>query len=428
MTLHRRLGRVLRRGVWLVASFCLLAFFQSVPQASTVLNITSSSVVNIAPTVNDKSSLSAEGQPVAARASKSDAAASGDDSDPQGADGAQAQDSGDDDNGAGASGDLGDQPGADSQNDDGKSQDDNVKSQDDAANGEQNDPAPDAPPTLEQNLNLYQDSEHYVTLTSTSVLTAAVHQFDISLRKDSIIADDLQGSQNAESNVISIHRDLSEQFGLGGGLGSSTSLRSSDVVGSFSAHANVASLSVDANVTHDRMLNNAEEIRSNVRQTDFNMVSSADFSSRLSSSGEFHHKEFSDGNHDNELTFGPQYGFHVESGKLAFGYGLTYMAFARGTTDGYWAPQYLLQHDLSATWSFDWVDTYGIFTISAGHQSVRANGEDTQGPSSSGYEYSTTAAIGTRPIPGTIIEYYWNLNSSPKWNSTSIGLKLTYGD
>jgi len=366
--------------------------------------------------VNNASIASAEEPPDAPQSSESGAPADRDDSSAQGSDGAQAQDSGD--NGTDASSDPGDQGGGEPQND-------GDQSQDDTANGDINDPVPEQQPILEQNLNLYQDSQHYVTLTSTSVLTASLRHFDISLRKDSIIAGDLQGSQNAESNVIAIHRDLSEQFGLGGGLGSATGLRSSDIVASFSAHANVHSLSLDANMAHDRMLNNAQEIRSNMRQTDFNLTTSADLTSHLSSNAEFHHKEFSDGNHDNELTFGPQYALDVAGGKLAFGYGLSYIAFARGTNNGYWAPQYVLQHDLSATWSFDWVDTYGVLTISAGRASVRSIGKDTQGPSG-GYEYGTTAAIGMRPTRGTIVEYYWNASSSAQWSSTSIGLKLSY--
>ena len=322
--------------------------------------------------------------------------------------------------GTDASGDVAEQVNADAQ-------DDEDKSGDDQANDDRNDLRSELHPMLEQHLNLYQDSEDYVTLTNTSVLTAAVHDFDVALRKDSIIAEDLQGSQQAESDVVSIHRDLSEQFGLGGGLGSAKSLRSTDMVASFRAHADIYGLSVEANVARDRMLSNAAQILANVRQTDFGVTTSADLTRHLSSDAEFHYKEYSDGNHSNELSFGPQYTFDVEGGKLAFGYRFDYMSFARGTNAGYWAPQNLLSHNLSATWSFDWVETYGLIAIMAGRTSARAASDEQDGPSS-GYGFGTTVVFGMRPTKGTIVECYWNGSSSAQWSSTSMGLKLSYGN
>jgi hypothetical protein len=395
-----------------VGFFWFMPIYQSAPQASTISKTSTSSSIDKKSGMTDASAADSSDSRQASKPDPDDASSA-----PEPDAEADQDSSGDK---ADASGDAPEQVTAESQDDDKTAEEEKAKE-------EQDDLLSELQPKLEENLNLYHDSEQYVTLTSTSILTASIHDFDIALRKDSIVAQDLQGAQQAESNVISIHRDLTEQFGLGGGLGSVKSLRSNDMVASFRAHGEIYGLSVEANVAHDPLLANAAQIRANARQTDFALTTSADLKHGLSSNAEFHHKVYSDGNHSNEVAFGPQYAFDVARGKLALGYGFSYMTFARGTNAGYWAPQYFLSHDVSATWSFDWVDNFGLIAMSLGRATGRATSAQPEGPSS-GYGYGLTAVYGWRPAKGTILECYFNGTTSAEWSSTTMGLKLTYGN
>jgi hypothetical protein len=167
-----------------VVFFWFMPIYQSAPQASTISKTPTSSSIDKKSGMTDASAAASSDSRQASKPDPDDASSA-----PEPDAEADQDSSGDK---ADASGDAPEQVTAESQDDDKTAEEEKAKE-------EQDDLLSELQPKLEENLNLYHDSEQYVTLTSTSILTASIHDFDIALRKDSIVAQDLQGAQQAES-------------------------------------------------------------------------------------------------------------------------------------------------------------------------------------------------------------------------------------
>jgi len=298
----------------------------------------------------------------------------------------------------------------------------------DADQGEpdvEEDPIGDLEPTLENRLDLYNDSEHYQRLTASSSLGVTTHGFNLTLSKDTVFASDLRGAERSESTLFSIQRDLGEQFGIGAGFGTVANSRWTDLVGSLRMHADFGRATIEASLARDMLAGSAQEIRANIRQTDFSVSASDPLTDRLSSDLEFDHRVYSDGNNSNEFGFSPGYSFALPESKLVVGYAFSYQGFARNTNNGYWAPQLALSNDGSIAWTFDWIDTYGRVELSAGRGIVRASSPGAYGQSS-GYDAGAKAVLGFRPTRNMLVEYYWSGTQSAHWSSTATGLGLSY--
>lgn len=290
---------------------------------------------------------------------------------------------------------------------------------------EAEDPIGDLEPTLENRLDLYNDSEHYQRLTASSSLGVTTHGFTLTLRKDTVFASDLLGAERSEATLFSIQRDLGEQFGIGAGIGTVANNQWTDLVGSLRMHADFSRATIEASLSRDMLADSAQEIRANIRQTDFSISASDPLTDRLSSDLEFDHRIYSDGNNSNEFGFSPRYSFALPESKLVVGYAFSYQEFARNTNNGYWAPQLALSNDGSIAWTFDWIDTYGRVEVSGGRGIVRVSSPKAYGQSS-GYDAGATAVLGFRPTRNMLVEYYWSGTQSARWSSTATGLGLTY--
>jgi len=290
---------------------------------------------------------------------------------------------------------------------------------------DKDDPMSELEPFLESHFDLYRDSEGYKTLTASSALGATIGGYTFTLARDTVFASDSLGTERSQAQVLSVHKDFSEEFGIGGGLGTVASTHRTDLAWSFRTSADIGGASLEANISHDVLAASAEEIRSNIRQTDFGLNLSDKLTASLGSGIEFHHKLYSDGNSSNEFQFSPTYEFPLVASDLAFGYSFQYLGFARDTNHGYWAPQRVLSNDVSIAWTFDWIDTYGRVEASGGFGSARMSGINAGGPSS-GWDGGAKLVFGFRPTRNSVVEYYWNGSGSAHWSSTSAGLSLTY--
>ncbi len=287
------------------------------------------------------------------------------------------------------------------------------------------DPIKDLDPTLVKRFDLYNDSEHYQRLTASTSLGVTTHDFTLTLRKDTVFASDRLGAERSEATLFSIQRDLGEQFGIGGGFGTVANSQWTDLVGSLRMHADFGRATIEASLSRDMLASSAQEIRTNIRQTDFSVSASDPFTDRFSSDVEFQHRIYSDGNNSNEFEFSPGYSLALPNGKLVVGYTFNYQGFARNTNNGYWAPQLALSNDASIAWTFDWIDTYGRIELSGGRGIVRVSSPEANGQSS-GYDAGAKAVLGFRLTRNLLVEYYWSGTASAQWSSTSTGLGLTY--
>ena len=288
---------------------------------------------------------------------------------------------------------------------------------------DKDDPVAALEPTLQKQLNRYHDSEGYTTLTTTTALNISQHDCTFSLLRNTVSASDKWGRESAESAVMSLHKYFSEQFGLGGGIGSFRTTRFTDLVGSLQGHADLRDLGLEAGVSRTMLAATALEIRENIRQTDFLLGSSYDFGRGLTAGIEFHNRWYTDGNRSRELEFSPQYSWSLPVGKATVGYSFDYQSFAQSPDHGYWAPQLLISQGATAAWNFDLNDLYGKIELGAGRSKV--NGSSRNGPTG-GYDGSFAAVLGFRPERNWTVEYYWGGEGSEGWSSTAAGLSMTY--
>jgi hypothetical protein len=273
--------------------------------------------------------------------------------------------------------------------------------------------------------DFYTDSQHYVNVTTTSIATAPFEGFMATLRRDWVQARIPGTVSAAEVTTLAFNREFSDVWGIGGGFGTARGLRSSDTVGSFQTHFNDGGLSATATIARDLLLASAQTVASNIRQTDLGLSLSYDLSEAINADAEAHHKIFSDGNSDNEVSFAPDYKFKLFGGKLALGYRFSYSSYAENPDNGYWAPRSALSDGLAAAWSFDRNIYYGRGELGLNYDSVRESGKLANGPSS-GPGGSAAIAFGLRPAAGTEIETYWTGCGSAGWNSMNIGIAIHY--
>jgi hypothetical protein len=318
----------------------------------------------------------------------------------------------------------GDQSG-DSEDSDGDSEDAGASKKDDDANDSDDDQGPDTRPTLETRIDHYQDSEHFERLITSTLASTIINGFFVSLRRDSFRVNDRSGAGRAESTVTSIHKDLSETFGVGGGFGTVRTDGWSDWIGSVQASTIFHGVGLSANVKRDMLLTSAAAIRTHIRQTEFGAAANYEPSDRFSADLYAHHTMFSDGNSSNYLAFEPEYSFDVRKTKIGIGYEFNYLTFAKNFGAAYWSPQRSISNDATLSWSFDFERVFGRLALGAGHESVRETGLGGDGPSS-GFGGSGAVSLGLRPTDGMLVQFYWNTSGSQNWHSTSTGMSLQY--
>jgi hypothetical protein len=295
----------------------------------------------------------------------------------------------------------------------------------------QDDTAPPPGPTVTSGVDYYSDSEHNQVWSDRTVQTLPFDNYVLVYRKDAVQALDGQGYQRLAATSFSIHRDLTEQFGLSGGFGVVRSLAWSDPVGSLESEINLLGASLTARISRDMLSTTAQEIRANIRQTDLSLSFSEDLNKQLSVDVELHHTLYSDGNDSNDFEFSPQYTIELEKSKLSLGYQFQYSAFGVNPDNGYWAPKELLAHAAILKWAYDWSIFFGSVQMAAGYQSVgqfalAANQVGNSYGGGSGLDESMTGKLGVRLTKSCSMEYYLNRDSSVGFSSTATGIVINY--
>jgi hypothetical protein len=286
-------------------------------------------------------------------------------------------------------------------------------------------PAAKDTPALETRMDRETDSDGNDTIATSTITSAFVGDYLVSLRKDVVAAHDPAGSARAEASFISIHKDLSESFAFSGGFGSYRTLYYNDLVGSIVAHWHADDWSISAGIARNLLAKSAESIRSNIRETDFGLSASYDLTKHLSSDFELHHRVYSDGNSSNDLAFSPVYEFALEKSQFDLGYSFNYRSFAMKANHGYYDPRRLISNGLTATWKFDREQYYGNFEASEGHADIKGAAGGL-GAANSAMCTSVVATMGLRPSKDVSVEGYWGGEWSAAWSSNALGLKIRY--
>jgi hypothetical protein len=289
----------------------------------------------------------------------------------------------------------------------------------------QDEPAHEDRTTMQTKVDLYRDSQGYRTATVTTNMNFTLGNFYLGLMRDTILARDSAGLERAEDTTVSFFTELNEQFSVGGGFGSVYSQGRNLPIGSLKTAIDLDHATLEAGISHDLLATTAATIRNRVMQTDASMSLSYEFTRNFVPTLEIHHVNYTDRNSSISVEFAPEYTFHFDGSQLQVGYHFNYQSFATNPNTGYWAPQRLIANKLAAAWIFDRVDYFGRLEGSMGPES--AHQIDSQGNApQGGFSTSAGAAFGIRPARDFEMQCNFMIDRAPGWNSTQLGLQLTY--
>lgn len=278
---------------------------------------------------------------------------------------------------------------------------------------------------MQTKADLYRDSQGYRTATVTTNMNYTLGNFSLGLNRDSIIARDSAGLERSEDTTFSFYTELNEQFAVGGGFGSVYSQGWRLPIGSLKTEIDLDHATLEAGISRDLLATSASTIRNRVMQTGASMSLSYELSKNFVPTLEVHHIDYTDRNSSIGVEFAPEYIFHFDGSQLQVGYHFTYQSFATNPNTGYWAPQRLIADKLAAAWIFDRADYFGRLEGSLGPESahqIDSEGNSPQG----GFATSAGAAFGIRPAKDFEMQCNFVGERSPGWNSTQLGLQLTY--
>jgi hypothetical protein len=230
---------------------------------------------------------------------------------------------------------------------------------------------------------------------------------------------------------LSFQHNFNDQVGLSAGFGGAHSLFWSDPVGSIESDLNFFEISTVARISRDSLATTAQEIRQNIRQTDFSFSFEKDLNEQLSADVELHNTLYSDGNRSKDFEFSPQYTFQLSKTKLIFGYQFQYSSFASNPDNGYWAPKDLLAQLASLKWAYEGSNFISSVQLTAGDQIVaQFLNKPTRSVNSlpdaygggSGFTTSLDVTMGIRLDDASSIQSYISRDSSSGYNSSEAGI------
>jgi hypothetical protein len=289
-------------------------------------------------------------------------------------------------------------------------------------------------PTLNKGFDYTTDSEKNSEWSYQAFQTLPLQEFYLVYRKDAVYARDALGSQELAATSLSVHHDFSDQFGLSGGLGVAHALFWSDPIGSIESDLDLFDTSIVARTSRDMLAVTAQEIRQNIRQTDFSLSFSKDLNEQLSADVELHETLYSDGNQSKDIELSPQYTFQLLTTKLILNYQFQYSAFADNPDNGYWAPKELVAQSGSLKWVYDWSSFFSSVQLSAGDQivaqfpktSLRSDGGAFAGyGGGSGFAASFGGTLGIRVNGSSSIQTYVSHDLSSGYRSSAAGIFMS---
>jgi len=282
-------------------------------------------------------------------------------------------------------------------------------------------------PRSQFQFDYYRDSGGSQIVTMTSLTDVRVGQATFTLRREKVTAHGTGGAEGSEATVVSGYGKPWKWLLVGGGIGViRTRDGSSSPAGSLTSSMNVGSMSITLSGARGLLQANNQTIRNHVMQNDFAVSVWDDITDHLGADLELHYRIFSDGNHENDFSFAPQYSIDIRKTKLALGWSLEYADFAKPTSLGYYAPRGLLSNQPTVSWKFDRAGYYGLLKVGLG-RAFRLY-ESQWMPAFSG---TGAAALGKRLTERTVAEWYLTagrdaLGMPTTWSSMNTGFKLNY--
>lgn len=283
-------------------------------------------------------------------------------------------------------------------------------------------------PTLDGRYNYYHDSDRnrLSRYSLTSGFWLGDQKLGFSFRHTE--ADDKTRSNRAEDLSLKTYGQLTDRLSAGIGLGLST-LRdrhtSSFPTGHVRLDARVLGGTVGANVTREVISDTAELIENRIRLTAIGVNFNQPITDRVSVSGNYHYKDFSDGNHANDLQLVSQYAVYL-SPRIVVGHRFRLLDFQKQSRSGFFDPNNYIANRAFASLYYENRLFYTYLEGYIGYQTFRRNrvaSDDTI--------HGGTGSIGIKPLANLAIEINveggnFAAGSASGFNYLVIGPRILY--
>jgi tetratricopeptide (TPR) repeat protein len=210
-----------------------------------------------------------------------------------------------------------------------------------------------------------------------------------------------QGHNRAEELAFKLYSHLTDWLAAGAGLGF-TQLgdghASNFPTGQIRFDAKLFKGTAGANVTREVLTDTAELIHNAIRMTNLGLYLSQPITDRFSAYGGYNYKDFSDGNHANDLQMSYQYAIYLNP-RIAIGHRFRYLDFLEQSHSGYFDPNNYVANRAFLSFYIERPIYYTYLEGFLGHQRFRRNSVV-----SNDFIHGGSGSIGVKPWPNLALE------------------------
>ena len=256
-------------------------------------------------------------------------------------------------------------------------------------------------PSIDARHNRYTDSDHNRLNRYSLSSSFWIDNYKLGAAFRHTDADDKTRHNRAEDLSFTYYSHVTDSIAAGLGLGF-TQLGDGHTTnfptGQFRIDTRLFRGTAGANINRDVLSDTAELIESRIRMTSVGLYLSQPLTDRFSVYAGYNYKNFSDGNHANDLQLVSQYSIYLTP-RITIGHRFRLLDFQKQTGSGYFDPNDYISNRAFASIYFEHRLFYTYLEGYAGYQTFRRNGV-----ASDDFIRGGSGSIGLKPVANLAIE------------------------
>jgi tetratricopeptide (TPR) repeat protein len=241
-------------------------------------------------------------------------------------------------------------------------------------------------------------------------------------------ASDPTRDNRAEDLLFKAYSRLTDRFSAGAGIGF-TQLddrhTSNFLAGHVRVDAKLFGGSTGANVTREVLTDTAELIENRIRMTNVGLYITQPLTERFSVYGGYNYKNFSDGNHANDLQLVSQYAIYLAP-RIVIGHRFRLLDFQKQSRSGFFDPNNYIANRAFGSVYYESRLFYSYLEAYLGYETFRRNGA-----ASDNVIHGGSGSMGIKPITNLAIEVNveggnFAAGSTSGFNYFIIGPRVSY--
>jgi tetratricopeptide (TPR) repeat protein len=256
-------------------------------------------------------------------------------------------------------------------------------------------------PKIDLRYNFYRDSDHNRLHRYLFLSDFWLGDQNLGFNYRHTDANDKTRENRAEDLSLKFYSPLTDTIGAGASLGF-TQLgdghTSNFPIGQLRVDAKLFRGTVGANLTREVISDTAELIENRIRLTHLGLYLSQPLTDRFSVYAGYAYKDFSDGNHANDLQLVSQYALYLNP-RIAIGHRFRFLDFSQQSHSGFFDPNNYIANRAFTSFYIERAAYYTYLEGFLGHQTFRRDGV-----ASDDFVKGGSGSIGIKPFPNLAVE------------------------